>query len=378
MASELGKIRKERGDRWYIELPGAVRIYCDKAHRTLYSRQQAMWTLSQIQGEIEAGTFDADSYSKKKKSIRSFSVYAEQWLAHCEILLSRGELSPSYLKELRRFVKKLFIPFFGNQNMREIKGQRLKVFYDSLGVKAPKTIFNIMGALHKIFADAVDEEVVEALPKFPIDFKPSRLPEPEIKWASEEQQDEIFRHLDDEDYFMIFFLATHGARPGEARALKHKDINLKEDTVRIGRGFSLNQLREQTKNKRIRIIPLDPEWKKLYLKRPRSINPDGFVFTRNGEPVSESWTRKKWNEARKKAELAHITLYAGTRHSIASQAANRGESLYLIGKLLGHSDPRQTTRYSHLNTESMKQVQRKSRPKSLSDAKRMQSVKDGA
>ena len=335
MAASIGKIRKERGDRWYIELPGAIRIYCDKAQRTLYSRQQAEWTLSQIQGEIEARTFDADFYSKKKKSIRSFSVYAEQWLAHCEILLSRGELSPSYLKELRRFVKKVFIPFFGNENMREIKGQRLKAFYDSLGIKAPKTIFNIMGALHKIFADAVDEEVIETLPKFPIDFKLSRLPEPETKWASEDQQDEIFKYLDNEDYFMIFFLATHGTRPGEARALKHKDINLKEDKVRIGRGFSLNQLREQTKNKRIRTIPLDPEWKKLYLKRPRAINPEAFVFARGGKPFSESWTRKKWNEAREKAELAHITLYAGTRHSIASQAANRGESLYLIGKLLG-------------------------------------------
>ncbi len=174
---------------------------------------------------------------------------------------------------------------------------------------------------------------------------------------------------------MIFFLAMHGTRSGEARALKQKDINLKEDKVRIGRGFSLNQLREQTKNKRCRTIPLDPEWKKLYLKRLRAIYPEALLFTRKGKPFSGSWARKKWNEAGEKAELAHITLYAGTRHSIASQAANRGESLYLIGKLLRHSDPRQTTRYSHLNTESMKQVQRKGRAKYLSDANRMQSAK---
>ncbi|MGO9572074.1 MAG: tyrosine-type recombinase/integrase [Desulfomonilaceae bacterium] len=368
MARRLGKIRKERGDRWYIELPGAVRVYCDKAHRTFYSRQHTEWTLSQIQGEIENDTFDADFYSKKRKSIQSFSVYAEEWLAHCEILLSRGELSPSYLKELRRFANKVFIPFFGNQNMREIKGQHLKAFYGSLGKKAPKTIFNVMGALHKIFADAVDEQVIEALPKFPIDFRLSRLPQPDTSWASEEEQEKIFRHLDEDDYFIIFFLATHGTRPAEARALKHKDINLKEDKVTIRRSFSLNQLREQTKNKRIRTIPLDPEWKELYLKRPRSINAEGFVFTRNGEPFSESWTRKKWNEARKRAKLAPITLYAGTRHSIASQNANSGKSLYLIGKLLGHSNLQQTARYSHLDTESLRQLQRKARAKTLSDA----------
>jgi len=358
VARKLGRIRKERGDRWYIELPGSVRLYCDKAHRTFYSRQHCEWTLSQIQGEIESGIFDADFYSKTRKSVHSFQVYAEGWLEDCELRLKRGELSPTYLKELRRFVHKLFIPHFRGLNIIDIRAKHVKKFYLSLHGKAPKTLFNIMGALHKLFQDAVEDEVIQAVPKFPLEFNATNLPDPDWKWASEEQQDEAFKHLAPNDFFFIYFMATHGVRTGEARALQHQDIDLHNDVVTIRRAFAGTVLRPITKSKRIRRIPLDYTWKELYLSLPRQINPQAFVFTKNGQPFSESWARKKWNEAVKKASLAPITLYEGTRHSLASQAANRGVSLYAISKFLGHSNVKQTERYSHLETNTLRQVHR--------------------
>jgi integrase len=38
----------------------------------------------------------------------------------------------------------------------------------------------------------------------------------------------------------------------------------------------------------------------------------------------------------------------GSRHSFASVAASGGQSLVVIGKLLGHSQPATTARYAHL------------------------------
>lgn len=370
----LGKIYEDRGGRWFIQLPGRVRIHCDKQHRSFYSRQHAEWTLHQIHAEIENGTFDEAFYQKKKKSIHSFSVYAEEWLADCERRVKRGDLSPSYLKDLRRFVRKQFIPFFGDANIMEIRGKHLKSFYLRLE-QAPKTMFNVMAALHKLFRDAVDEEVIQSMPKFPLEFRASNLPDPDWKWASEDQQDAVFEHLEPNDFYFIYFMATHGVRTGEARALRHEDIDSQNNTVTVRRAFSGTELRPFTKTKRVRTIPLDPTWKELYLSQPRSINPGGFVFTRKGNPFSESWARKRWNEAREKAGLAPITLYAGTRHSIASQAANRGVSLYAIGKFLGHSNTRQTERYSHLETRALQQVQRKARIISGFSAKCLQTKK---
>ncbi|MFH1113707.1 MAG: tyrosine-type recombinase/integrase [Pseudomonadota bacterium] len=370
MAGAIGKVYKERGDRWYIRLPGRVKILCDKEHRSFYSRQHADWTLAQIQGEIERGVFDPDFYAKRKKSLLSFSVYAEEWLGNCKRKVERRELSITYYGSLKNYVRNHFIPYFQDMSIREIRGKHIKTFYLKLEY-SPKTLWNIMSALHKLFQDACDEEVIEAVPKFPLEFKASSLPEPQWKWASEEVQEEIFKHLSGDAYFMILFMACHATRPGEARALQHQDIDLENDVVTIQRAFSDSDLRPFTKAKRIRHIPLDPTWKTLYLERPRHIDPGGFVFTgRNGEPHGRNWARLQWDAAREAAGVAHITLYQGTRHSLASQAGNRGVPIQIISKFLGHSTLEQTKRYTHLAVTPLRQVQRKAPVKPLSAKKR--------
>jgi len=355
MPSLVGKVYEQRG-RWHIRLKGGVRIFCDKRHRTFYSRQEAEYILSQICSEIENGTFDENFYSKNKKSLLSFSVYASEWLINCEKRMARGELAPTYLRSLKQFVKKIFIPYFGDTSILEIKGRQLKSFYLSLE-QHPKTVLNIMATLKKMFTDALSEEVIAQLPNFP---KVGRVPEPSWHWVDEETQDKILEALEPEDYYAIYFLMCHGCRTGELRALKHKDIDLVRNTVTIRRSISGTQIRETTKSKRSRTIPLDESWKELYLYRPTPISDDMFVFVKNGKPLSHTWLSKKFRSVCDGLGLKDLTLYQATRHSLASQAANRGESLYLIGKMLGHSTSKMTERYSHIETFALKQISRKS------------------
>jgi integrase len=355
MPDTVGKVYSDKGDRWLIRLKGGTRIFCDKQHRTFYSRQHAQLTLGQICAEIENGIFDESFYQKKKKSEYSFSVFAEEWLSGCEKKLQRGELSPTYLKDLRRFIRRDFIPFFLDESLLEIKGRRITGFSNSLDGH-PKTIDNKMSVLHKMFQDAVQQEIIPAMPNFP---KRGRIPEPEWKWMPEDIQQLVLEHLDEDDFFCIAFLMCHGCRTGEARALQHQDIDLELNSVHIHRSFSGQTLRSTTKTKRQRIVPLDASWKDIYISRPRYIDPQGFVFNKKGNPLSESWLRKKWNEACKKAGIKGVTLYEGTRHSIASQAASRGESLYLISKFLGHTNSKMTERYAHVANNALKNISRK-------------------
>jgi hypothetical protein len=213
VAASVGRIYKERGKRWFIQLPGRIRIYADKNGRSFYSEEQAMWTLAQIQGEIENGTYDGTFYSNRKKSVHSFEVYALGWLQNCERRLQRKELSPTCMREVRRYVHTYFIPTFGPMHMADIRGLHIKTFYLGMENLSAKTMANIMNVLKKMFRDAVDEEVIQILPKFP---KLGDPPEPETVWADEEQQDAIFQHLDPSTFFFVYFLATHGVRPGEA------------------------------------------------------------------------------------------------------------------------------------------------------------------
>jgi integrase len=56
---------------------------------------------------------------------------------------------------------------------------------------------------------------------------------------------------------------------------------------------------------------------------------------------------KVWERIRKRARLTNVRLH-DLRHSFASAGAAAGDSLLVIGKLLGHQDAKTTARYAHL------------------------------
>ncbi|HVB79571.1 MAG TPA: site-specific integrase [Candidatus Binataceae bacterium] len=74
-------------------------------------------------------------------------------------------------------------------------------------------------------------------------------------------------------------------------------------------------------------------------------NPYVIVGTVEGQ----HWTdlQRPWRRIRAKAELPDLRIH-DLRHSFASLAASDGESLQIIGKLLGHSQVQTTARYAHL------------------------------
>lgn len=63
--------------------------------------------------------------------------------------------------------------------------------------------------------------------------------------------------------------------------------------------------------------------------------------------------QKIWSRIRAKAGLAEVRLH-DLRHSYASVGASGGDSLYVIGKLLGHNQQRTTQRYAHLADDPVK------------------------
>jgi len=62
---------------------------------------------------------------------------------------------------------------------------------------------------------------------------------------------------------------------------------------------------------------------------------------------------KPWRRIRAAAKLDNVRLH-DLRHSFASVAASGGQSLVVIGKMLGHSKPATTARYAHLADDPVK------------------------
>ena len=61
-----------------------------------------------------------------------------------------------------------------------------------------------------------------------------------------------------------------------------------------------------------------------------------------------------WEIVRKRAGLEDVRLH-DLRHSFASRALALGESLPVIGKLLGHNQVETTARYAHLTRDSVRE-----------------------
>ncbi len=142
--------------------------------------------------------------------------------------------------------------------------------------------------------------------------------------------------------FRILLLT--GARKSEIGDLRWEEVDLQ-------RGFiTLSAMRSKTGRKRIALSA-------AALAELKSLNPQrtGYVFpAKRGDGPTRS-LQDAWEAVRIEAQIEDVRIH-DLRHTFASLAAAEGQSLYLIGKALGHSQSRTTERYAHLAAESIRRL----------------------
>lgn len=343
-------------DRYFIDIwkdGRRYKLYSDTDGRVLNNYELTKRVLTEIRQRIDKHRFDPKDYIVRNYQKLQFDAYVLDWLAHCKDLQERNEISPATMENRNRITGKYIIPFFQKKKMdiRDIRAGDIEDFRLSL----PKDLelssqAMILGILHTIFASAKKRKEIKEIPDFP-DLKPE---ETKTIWMGEDEQETILQCIPEKHRPIFLFMMRQGVRPGEARALRFEDIDWKNRTVTICRTFSNNKCQEKTKTRKIRVLPLDDEVYDM-LKAFGTIQ--GFVFTYDGKPYSErTRLNKVWKAAVDTAGLKHVKMYAGTRHSFASQAVNRGVPLNLIGDFLGHTNTKTTRRYAHLDVSGLKIV----------------------
>jgi integrase len=75
-----------------------------------------------------------------------------------------------------------------------------------------------------------------------------------------------------------------------------------------------------------------------------------YIFPSREEGKHFKSLRKPWGKVIDRAGLDGVRLH-DLRHTAASIAVNQGASLPIIGKLLGHSQPKTTQRYAHVDID---------------------------
>ncbi len=332
-----------------------IRIFCNKAGEPLEGYKQAETVAKTIEYEIEHYSFNPEMYIKAELS----KFWATNLLDRFEKDKVK-ELAPSYKRAYRQAIR-IAKTFFGIKDVREIRKVDIINFiadcrqrYDKWGGKTLKNKVDVF----KTFMNYLqkDLEVINSVPPFPtIEYS-----EKAFKWVSAEDQVRLYNMVPDQDKPLIAFLMLHGCRPGEARALKCKDVDLEHGAITVTATFSENTYRPRRKGKRAKpyTIPIHPEAYDYIADRVRASLPEAFLFTNpnNGKPYSEKVIERIWHSVREEAKIAagELRLYDATRHSFASQMANSGITLFHVSKALGHSTPKMTDRYAHADIEKMR------------------------
>ena len=103
-----------------------------------------------------------------------------------------------------------------------------------------------------------------------------------------------------------------------------------------------------------KVVPLGAPALELLASLPRIEN-NPYVLPGDKAGGHFVGLQKAWERIRKRAGLEDMRLH-DLRHSFASVAVAAGDSLYLVGKVLGHRQSRTTEIYAHLNDNPLRAV----------------------
>ena len=136
-------------------------------------------------------------------------------------------------------------------------------------------------------------------------------------------------------------LMLTGCRRNEIVELEWKNVDLAAGEIRLPESKT-----------GARLVPLSPAAARVLAELPRIAgNPWVIPGTKPGKHLAD--LNHYWDRVREKADLADVRIH-DLRHSFASRALALGESLSMIGKLLGHNKIDTTARYAHLARDSIK------------------------
>ncbi len=349
--SMAGKVRKKRknhcidlhwqGQRHYI--------YSDKDGVAFgESRRHAERMLAHINYEIDHGLFDPKNYVKRELKALVWPNYLDAWVGRQEARQRAGKISREYLRMLKSLAKHHVRDMFGNRSIRDLTVGIIDDAFNALpGHLSLKTKYNIQGIVTKIFNDALAREDIARIPA----WEKITVPEARTTYIEEDVQEKLLAEITNPVTRAFFrFCMLHGCRPGEARALRWKDIE--GGYVTIAAAMDQNEYRPYTKTKRIRVLPLHPESVAEFATLPRAIHND-YVFTVKGKPLRKEYVNLTWRRAATRAGIT-VSCYEGTRHSFVSQLLNAGFSEALVREAVGHTSPKTIDRYKHIKAESLR------------------------
>jgi integrase len=279
-----------------------------------------------------------------------------------EYMASDGESKkrPSSVRNDRQMLKSIILPRLGKMRLKAIAKRDIEKLHSALK-ETPYQGNRVLGLLSAMFNYAIERGMMVSNPAHRIEKFPEEKRERFL--TIEEMQklrEAIEGYPDVSAHNALLLLMLTGSREGEVLKAEWEQFDL-------ARGTWTKPARS-TKQKKIEHIPLSPAARAL-LESMQTPGATGPLFPGRSGGARVSLTRP-WRQVCRAAGLVDTVTIKGKRgplvryrstlrvhdlrHNFASHLVNKGVSLQIVGKLLGHSQIATTMRYSHLQDAALR------------------------
>jgi integrase/tetratricopeptide (TPR) repeat protein/predicted Ser/Thr protein kinase len=354
----------------YRSREGKSRLYTIGAYGAVHSTESARERAKKLIGEIEAGK-DPQQEKEDAKRVKEFETVATAEAGRTLVDLAKDYMTnhaeiykrPHTIYDDRGMLRSVILPRLGPMPLTAVTQQDIQALHNSLKA-TPHRANRVRALLSSMFHHAINNEWLTVNPatKVPRYFG-GKEPKREV-WLSKEQVGALKKALAtysaQDAANAIRLLLLTGARPGELLCAEWTAFDLKKGTW-----FKPSCATKQKKNEH---VPLNPPALALLKEMFAKKNGSPYLFPGSGARLGQSRKALKWAwmQVCKTAGLATEVKIQGKRkkllsrwkpnyriydlrHTFASHCVSNGESLYIVGKLLGHTQSATTERYAHVN-----------------------------
>ena len=224
----FGKVSpRERGDGWRVDVRPFGYVYTVSGE-AFDRKQDAEAVLAIIRMDLRGGKSPEDAVGRflgpKSKPNQLVPRY-EEFLKAKETEVASGALSPRTAHEYRRYARAGGeLSYFEGRSIHEITTGLLKDWGTWMAARglSIKSRRNVMGAVRVFFSWLREHEVVTNVPVFKLPRDPKH--QPQVLGAAEQQR--VLDAIPEDARGVLLAMGTMGLRPGEARALEVRHVDL--------------------------------------------------------------------------------------------------------------------------------------------------------
>jgi len=244
----------------------------------------------------------------------------------------------------RAMFRDYILPDLGRMKVKDVRPTDIDALHRAISTQRKIRANRVVEVLSKAFSLAIRWEW---RPDNPCDGVRHNPEEPRSRYL---RLDELVRlaaaldqHAEQTSADAIRLMLLTGARRGEVLGATWSMFNL-EHGIWIKPSAHTKQRREHRVPISVAAIDL--------LRRLLATATGPYLFPgRNGGHLTD--IKKTWQAVRSAAALPEVRLH-DLRHTYASLLASAGQSLPIIGALLGHTQPQTTARYAHLMDDPLR------------------------